>query len=203
MAVSSSSRFVLLSFLISLPPVALALEACSSDDSTPATAGGSDASTDNGSSTSRSDDSGRNNEETDSGSKTDAGKDAGGDGACSGPIVTTPGETCIGFGPKAETCDPACGQSYGYLCFNGAPPGFTGCREQRTSTLGNTYCCPKNDCVAQPDQDTMCNGTAGKPHRYQCPPLTPNDDGGFATPPTGCVEKGSGSSELEKFYCCP
>lgn len=121
-------------------------------------------------------------------------------GACTGPIVTTPGETCVGFGAKAQTCDPACGQPYGYVCFEGAPPGFAGCRRVSDSALGQTYCCPNNACVAQPDQDAMCNGTAGKPHRFQCPP---NGSGGNVAPPAGCAEVGSGESEVEKFYCCP
>ncbi len=137
--------------------------------------------------------------EPDSGtSDTDSGeKEAG---SC-GPIVTTPGETCIGFGAKPETCDPSCEQPYGYVCFDGAPPGFEGCRKASESALGQTYCCPKNDCVAQPDQDaTSCSDTAGKPHRFQCPP---NGSGGNVPPPAGCEEKGSGGSEVEKFYCCP
>lgn len=58
-------------------------------------------------------------------------------GVC-GPIVTTPGETCVGFGAKPETCDPSCEQPYGYVCFDGAPPGFEGCRKVSESTLGQT-----------------------------------------------------------------
>lgn len=132
----------------------------------------------------------------------DASAEAGDEdsGSCAGPIVTTPGETCVGFGAKAQTCDPSCGQSYGYVCFEGAPPGFAGCRRVSDSVLGQTYCCPDNACVAQPDQDAMCNGTAGKPHRFQCPP---NGSGGNVAPPAGCTEVGSGGSEVEQFYCCP
>lgn len=118
--------------------------------------------------------------------------------ACVGPIATTPGETCIGFGAAPETCDPACGQPFGYVCFDGGPPGMEGCREQSVSGFGNTYCCPKNECVAQPDQDTECPD-ASKPRRFQCPP----EGGGHVEPPPGCVETGSGETALEKFYCCP
>ncbi|MBX3190350.1 MAG: hypothetical protein KF819_25345 [Labilithrix sp.] len=173
--------------------------ACSDDPST--TGGGGDAT--DGGSPSRSD-SGATGDQGDDATDGDSGtseRDSGDEdaGAC-GPIVTTPGETCVGFGAKAETCDPACGQPYGYVCFDGAPPGFDGCRKVSDSALGQTYCCPKNECVAQPDQDTMCNGTAGKPHRFQCPP---NGNGGNVAPPAGCEEKGSGGSEVEKFYCCP
>lgn len=53
-------------------------------------------------------------------------------------IVTAPGETCVGFGAKPETCDPSCEQPYGYVCFDGAPPGFEGCRKVSESTLGQT-----------------------------------------------------------------
>jgi hypothetical protein len=65
---------------------------------------------------------------------------------------------------------------------------------------GQTYCCSKNDCVAQPDQDSMCSGSAGKPHRFQCPP---DGKGGNVAPPAGCKESGSGATAVEKFYCCP
>lgn len=121
-------------------------------------------------------------------------------GLC-GPIVTTPGETCVGFGAKAETCDPSCEQPYGYICFDGAPPGFEGCRKVTDSAFGQTYCCPKNDCVAQPDQEAACSDVAGKPHRFQCPP---DGSGGHVAPAAGCEETGpGGGSDVEKFYCCP
>jgi hypothetical protein len=196
-----------LPFGISAIATSLALAiACSTDPNTGGTAlvdgsspnneGGS-STTPDGSSSGGDDDSGQ--PKPDDGGSSDA--------SCVGPIVTTSGETCIGFGPT-DTCDPSCGQPFGYICFNGAPPGFTGCREQRVSaSLGNTYCCPKNDCVAMPDRDQECASTAGKPHRFQCPPNDNPSDGGpptsFATPPGGCVEKGSGATELERFYCCP
>jgi hypothetical protein len=121
-------------------------------------------------------------------------------GSCRGPIVTGNGETCIGHG-KGSSCDPACGQPYGYLCVDGPPPGFSGCRETQTSALGNSYCCPKNECVAEPDQNGVCaDADAGKTKRFQCPP---DESGGHVAPPSGCVEHNSGPTELEKFYCCP
>jgi hypothetical protein len=121
------------------------------------------------------------------------------DAGCGGPIVTTPGETCTGFGTSATSCDPACGQPYGYVCIGGGPPASSGCRRVSESAFGETYCCPKNDCVAQPDQDGLCGGS-GQPRRYQCPP---DGDGGSVAPPADCVDGGSGASEVEKFYCCP
>lgn len=190
--------------LAALPILALlfvgALHGCADG---PATETPGDAGTSDGS---RSKDSGGgatddDPTETDASTNADDSGSGNDSGTCSGPIVTTPGETCVGFGAKAETCDPACGQSYGYVCFDGAPPGFTGCRKVTDTSFGQTYCCPKNECVAQPDQDAMwCSGVAGKPHRFQCPP---NGNGGHVAPPAGCEEKGSGGSNVEKFYCCP
>src|SRR4051794_34339243 len=44
-----------------------------------------------------------------------------------GKVLPSTGETCIGFG-KGSPCDPLCGLgAYGYVCFNGGPPGFAGC----------------------------------------------------------------------------
>lgn len=141
---------------------------------------------------------------TDASSKRGGASDAGdpnaaeeGDGAACGPVVTTPGETCVGFG-AGEPCAEACGL-YGYVCFDGAPPGFDGCHQVRDTAAGQTYCCPKNDCVAQPDQDSTCTVSA-RSHRYQCPP---NGEGGNVTPPSGCKETGAGATAVEKFYCCP
>ncbi|MBX3203666.1 MAG: hypothetical protein KF764_01295 [Labilithrix sp.] len=178
-----------------------ALDGCSDDPTT----NGADADAGTSDAASKEDGGGGGDTEGDSGdgkNERDAGKDSGDQdsGTCTGPIVTTPGETCVGFGAKAQTCDPACGQPYGYVCFDGAPPGFAGCRKASDSVLGQTYCCPTNACVAQPDQDAMCNGTAGKPRRFQCPP---NGTGGNVAPPANCTEVGSGGSEVEKFYCCP
>lgn len=133
---------------------------------------------------------------------TDATADEGvAETSCEGAIKTGAGETCVGYGTSPESCPASCGQPYGYVCFGGPPPGFTGCRETRTSSVvGNNYCCPTNDCVAQPDRGADCSGVAGKPNRYQCPPT---GAGAWATPPAGCIEKGSGASAVEKFYCCP
>lgn len=181
---------------------AIAASSACSDD--PATTAGGGGPSDGGASSKEDGGANRNEGEDDAETDNDSGRSDAepGDqdaGAC-GPIVTTPGETCIGFGAKAETCDPACGQPYGYVCFDGAPPGFAGCRKASESPLGQTYCCPKNECVAQPDQDQMCNGVTGKPHRFQCPP---DGNGGNVAPPAGCEEKDSGGSEVEKYYCCP
>jgi hypothetical protein len=141
-----------------------------------------------------------------SGSSTDAAAeaptDAGGaeGGTCEGPIKTGNGETCAGYG-TGESCDVACGQPYGYVCFDGPPPGLTGCRETRVHALfGNNYCCPNNACVAQPDRNAMCDGVTGKPNRFQCPPAP---GGGNVAPAQGCVEHGSGATNVEKYYCCP
>lgn len=116
------------------------------------------------------------------------------DAACPKPkVAPATGETCIGFG-KGMPCDPACGlPQYGYVCFNGGPPGFAGCVQASASSLGETYCCPDDKCVPQPDQDTKCS--SGTPHRYQCPPNV--------MPPAGCGDGGSGGSNVERFYCCP
>ena len=117
-----------------------------------------------------------------------------------GKVLPSTGETCIGFG-KGSPCDPACGLGeYGYVCFNGGPPGFTGCiQASSTGSFGDTYCCPQNRCVPQPDLDSKCR-TAGQPHHYQCPP---DGTGGAVAPPAGCGDGGSGGSAVEKFYCCP
>jgi len=176
--------------------------ACAEDS--PADAGGPGA-PDGGTSSTKdgaaSDNSGSRNPDAGDDSDDDHASDSGAveAGTC-GPIVTTPGETCVGFGADPETCDPTCEQPYGYVCFDGAPPEFEGCRKVTDSAFGQTYCCPENRCVAQPDQDAMCGGVTGKPHRFQCPP---NGSGGNVAPPAGCAETGSGQTELEKFYCCP
>jgi hypothetical protein len=131
----------------------------------------------------------------------DADTDGGADGSCP-PTQTMPstGETCTGFG-AGDPCDPACGlPAYGYVCFNGGPPGFTGCVRARASTLGDTYCCPNDDCVAEPDQDSQCAGESGKPHLYQCPPN--GTDGGSVAPPNGCASKAVGGSPYA-YACCP
>ena len=123
------------------------------------------------------------------------------DASCpKGKVVASTGETCIGFG-KGTPCDMACGlPAYGFVCFNGGPPGFAGCvQASSTGSFGDTYCCPDNRCVPQPDQDKECK-SAGTPHRYQCPP---DGMGRGVAPPPGCADGGSGSSAVERFYCCP
>jgi hypothetical protein len=126
----------------------------------------------------------------------------GGDGGCPpGKVVPDKGETCIGFG-KGTPCGSAgaCGlPAYGYVCLNGGPPGFMGCVQASSTSFGETYCCPDNRCVPQPDQDKQCK-TAGKTHRYQCPP---DGNGGSVAPPAGCEDGGAGGSAVERFYCCP
>jgi hypothetical protein len=132
------------------------------------------------------------------GSSSPAG-DAGSDTGSGGDSGSTIGETCIGYG-AGETCENEATNKYGYVCFGGPPPGVQGCKLTReSSTVGNNYCCTENVCVEQIDQSAQCNAVSGKPHRVQCPPT----DAGNATPPAGCVEHNSGSSELEKYYCCP
>ena len=184
-------------FALALALPLLHVGACASDESDPPTSSTPDA------------DASVDRAAPDSGEQpipdASAGQDAGADaadGSCPPTkVVPDAGETCIGFGKKADPCDPACGlPAYGYVCFGGQPPGFAGCVQARASSLGETYCCPENKCVAQPDQDGMCAAVQGKPHRYQCPPL---EGGGNAAPPAGCTESGSGGTELEKFYCCP
>jgi hypothetical protein len=109
------------------------------------------------------------------------------------------GETCIGFA-KGPPCGAGGLPDYGYVCFNGSPPGLTGCvLATSTGSFGDTYCCPENTCVAQPDQDKECKA-AGTPHRYQCPP---NGVGSSVAPPVGCADAGGGGTALERFYCCP
>jgi hypothetical protein len=130
----------------------------------------------------------------------DGGAEGGGGTCPFGTQFQSNGETCVGFGVSSE-CEAAgsCGR-YGYLCINGGPPGITGCTEKSTSAFGNSYCCPTNPCVAQPDQNGACGDAgAGKTKRFQCPP----EGGGHATPPGGCVEHTSGGTALERFYCCP
>ncbi len=109
------------------------------------------------------------------------------------------GETCAGFG-AGEPCEPACGlPKFGYVCFNGGPPNIAGCVQVRKSIVGETYCCPKNDCVRVPDQDNKCLNGA-QPSLYQCPPT--DKDGGAATPPGACTETTLPGSPY-KYYCCP
>jgi hypothetical protein len=200
MRLSRLSLFVLPCAAIGF--AAIVLEACADDDTTGAT-GTPEAGTSSGNdaTTSRSD--GGNQQEDDSGSSGDGGTKQDGSSQTCGPNnATKNGETCIGFGPKPETCDAGCNPN-GYVCFGGGPPGFTNCHEIRVSAIvGNTYCCSENKCVAEPDQDQQClDAGAGKTHRFQCPP---NENGsGNVAPPNGCVEHKSGTTAVEKFFCCP
>ena len=124
----------------------------------------------------------------------DSGPDSAADGGASGK-----GETCIGFA-RGAPCGANGFADYGYVCFNGSPPGIAGCKlATSTGSFGDTYCCTENKCVAQPDQDKECKA-AGTPHRYQCPP---QGDGGAVAPPAGCADGGSGGSAVEHFSCCP
>ena len=128
--------------------------------------------------------------------------DGGGDsGGGDGGLGT--GETCVGFGAK----DP-CGVAnkrpdYGYVCFNGGPPGISGCELANKSIVGDTYCCSKLACVAQPDQDAKsCNGKPGKPHRFQC--AIDKNDALLAKPGGGCEEDVAAKIPTSsRFYCCP
>ena len=133
--------------------------------------------------------------EDDASTATDSGNDAAADSATDGGS-NGKGETCIGFA-KGTPCGANGFGDYGYVCFNGSPPGIAGCKlASSTGSFGDTYCCSENKCVAQPDQDKECK-TAGAPHRFQCPP---NGDAGPVMAPAGCISAGSA---VENFYCCP
>lgn len=134
---------------------------------------------------------------TDSDSGAAPPKDAGVDTSAPGDEDAGVGETCVGYG-EGDTCAAEPGK-YGYVCFNGAPPGVASCKLKQSSSLGNSYCCTENVCVEQIDQGSACNGVTGKPHRFQCPPTA----SGNATPAVGCEEHNSGSTDVEKYYCCP
>ena len=118
-------------------------------------------------------------------------------GACKGKTIADAGETCTGFG-KGDPCTPECGL-YGYVCINGGPPGFTGCYQMSGGSLGETYCCPKNDCVAEPDQDKFCADAGAKPHLFQCPP---DGSGGFVKPANAGCAKTDPLGPYD-YYCCP
>ncbi len=188
--------------------VTLAAGGCGSDGTTSSPTADGATSIDDGGSAAESDGGDGSGGGSGGDGSTDAARDAatandgGGDaGACPTPIVRpSTGETCIGFG-TGDPCKKACGlPAFGYVCFNGGPPGFAGCvQASSTSAFGDTYCCPDDRCVAQPDQDGMCK-TAGKSHRFQCPP---DGAGGNVAPASGCVDGGFGGSALEHFFCCP
>lgn len=192
-----SRPFLALTSLLCLALAGRGLAACAGDDDDVLGAG----SDDGGGTTAdaeRSD--GSTEEEGDAGRTPDAAKkpDSPFTEECPGkPKATHPGETCIGFGSKGSSCNDACGRPYGYVCVDGGPPGFPSCVRASASSLGETYCCTTNECVAQPDRDSVCNGASGKPHSYACPP---HDDGGTASKP-GCEQK---SDELGvPLFCCP
>lgn len=198
------SRLTLLFFpCAAIGLAAVVLEACSDDDTTGATGTPEAGTSGNDATTSRSDGSNPDPDDDSGSSGNDGGtKQDGSNGTCGPNNASKNGETCIGFGAKADSCDAGC-NPYGYVCFGGGPPAFANCHEIRTSAvIGNTYCCSENKCVAEPDQDPQClDAGAGKTHRYQCPP---NENGsGNVAPPAGCVEHNAGSSAVEKFYCCP
>lgn len=123
------------------------------------------------------------------------------DGAClEASVVPQTGETCAGFG-RGEPCEPACGHpAFGYVCFDGGPPNLSGCVQVRKSFLGETYCCPKNDCVRVPDLDSECAGQAGGSRLYQCPP---QGDGGTAAPPSPACSPRVVAASPYKYHCCP
>ena len=172
--------------------VALAIDGCASDTPDPVGDPGSDAASP-GKETGTSD--------KDSGGEpiADGGTDSALPEQDAEAGASTTGETCIGFG-KGTPCGTATFPDYGYVCFNGSPPGIAGCKlASSTGSFGDTYCCTENKCVAQPDQDKECK-TAGAPRRFQCPP---NGDAGPVMAPAGCISAGSGGSAVENFYCCP
>lgn len=135
----------------------------------------------------------------DASTRTDAARDASAADSATDGGANGKGETCIGFA-KGTPCGVNGFGDYGYVCFNGSPPGIAGCKlASSTGSFGDTYCCTENKCVAQPDQDKECK-TAGAPHRFQCPP---NGDARPVMAPAGCFSAGGGGSAVENFYCCP
>ncbi|CAN5709772.1 hypothetical protein BH11MYX4_BH11MYX4_14970 [soil metagenome] len=176
---------------LSLASTAAVIDGCSSDSSNPALGDAATAADGPGT-------------KIDGATEGDAGptNDSGGDSAADGAVdsgANGKGETCIGFA-KGTPCGVNGFGDYGYVCFNGSPPGIEGCKlASSTGSFGDTYCCTENKCVAQPDQDKECK-TAGKPHRFQCPP---NGDAGPVAAPAGCAAAGGGGSAVENFYCCP
>lgn len=192
-----SRAVALLALTLTAGGAALAIDGCGSDA---AVGGGSTADASSGSETGTGED-GSVASDAGTDATTTLPDSAAFDASCpKGKAVPSTGETCIGFG-KGSPCDTACGlPAYGFVCFNGGPPGFTGCiQASSTSSFGETYCCPDNKCVPQPDQDKECK-SAGTPHRYQCPP---DGMGGSVAPPAGCADAGAGGSAVERFYCCP
>ncbi len=185
-----SRLFVLTFATTSLGALALFADGCGSDAATPGTSsedggGGTDGTT-------KKDGAASNEAAVGDGGTDSATTDAA-------ETSTGTGETCIGFA-KGQPCGDGGLPPFGYVCFKGGPPGFVGCVQASKSSFGETYCCPENKCVAQPDQDSKECKTSGAPHRYQCPP---DGNGGSVAPPSGCVDGGAGGSAVERFYCCP
>jgi hypothetical protein len=168
--------------------VAVVIDGCGSDSANPVAADGSTADSPGAKPDGATDDDG-------------AASDGGTDSAVDAPVdsgANGTGETCIGFA-KGTPCGANGLPDYGYVCFNGSPPGIAGCKIASSSGFGDTWCCTENKCVAQPDQDKECKA-GSPPHRYQCPP---EGDAGNVPPPAGCADGGPGGSPLERFYCCP
>lgn len=196
------SRARLLALLaLSLTTAAAAVVACATDDAVSPDAG-TDGAAARRDATSGDDDTGV----FDAGgggsdARVEGGSDASFDGAClEASVVPQTGETCAGFG-RGEPCEPACGHpAFGYVCFDGGPPNLSGCVQVRKSFLGETYCCPKNDCVRVPDLDTECAGQAGGSRLYQCPP---EGDGGTAAPPSPACSPKTVAASPYKYHCCP
>ena len=182
--------FALMLGSFALGSLAVAVDGCGSDSKDPIAGDGSTTTDSPGSKPDGA-------KPEDDGSVGDGAADSAIDGAGDGAAVGK-GETCIGFA-KGTPCGANGLPDYGYVCFNGSPPGIAGCKLATSSAFGETYCCTENKCVAQPDQDKTCKA-AGTHHRYQCPP---EGDAGSVAPPVGCADAGSGGSALERFYCCP
>ena len=182
-----SRTFALLVASFAIGSAAVVIDGCGSDSVDPASGDGSTT------------DAPRADGATDDDASTgDGGKDSAAEGSVDGG-GNGKGETCIGFA-RGSPCGANGFGDYGYVCFNGSPPGIAGCKlATSTGSFGDTYCCTENKCVAQPDQDKECK-TAAAPHRYQCPP---EGDGGSVAPAAGCTDGGAGASAVEHFSCCP
>jgi hypothetical protein len=190
MLLRPSRTFALLLASFAMAAIAVVVDGCGSDSADPVGGGGDGSTTD-------SPGSNPDGATPDDSSTGDGGTDSATDAADGG--LNGKGETCIGFA-KGTPCGANGLPDYGYVCFNGSPPGIAGCKLASSSgSFGDTYCCTENKCVAEPDQDKECK-VAATPHRYQCPP---EGDAGNVAPPAGCADGGPGGSPLERFYCCP
>ena len=185
-----SRLFVLVMTTSCAGGIALAIDGCGADSDAPLS-GPTEGAPSGKEGSGNDDDSGKPG--------TDAGLDAADAAKVDAEAGPNTGETCIGFG-KGTPCGAGAFPDYGYVCFNGGPPGFASCKQASSTSFGDTWCCPENKCVAQPDQDSKTCTNASKPHRYQCPP---DGDGGNVAPPASCTDGGAGGSAVELFYCCP